>query len=71
MNAGVGKKFAVVVEKGMKYYTARVPSLPGCHTQAKTLPKLSEYLREAIKLHLMLKQRIEKSDFVGVQIIEA
>ena len=32
------KKFSVLVEKDEDgYYVATVPSLPGCHTQAKSL----------------------------------
>lgn len=33
-------------------YMARVPSLPGCHTQAKTMAKLYERIEEAIELCL-------------------
>lgn len=34
------------------YFVASVPALPGCHTQAKTLPELRKRAREAISLCL-------------------
>lgn len=34
------------------FYVASVPSLPGCHTQAKTLELLRKRLREVIELCL-------------------
>jgi len=46
-------KYAVVIEKGESgYYIAYVPSIPGCHTQAKTLPQLMRRVQEAIELCL-------------------
>nr|WP_313948257.1 type II toxin-antitoxin system HicB family antitoxin [Richelia sinica] len=34
------------------YFVASVPSIPGCHTQAKFLDELMEPIREAIELCL-------------------
>ena len=34
------------------YYVATVPELPGCHTQARSLDKLAERIRESIELCL-------------------
>jgi predicted RNase H-like HicB family nuclease len=34
------------------YYVASVPQLPGCHTQAKSLPSLMERIEEAVELCL-------------------
>ncbi len=46
-------KYTVVVEKGESgYFIAYVPSIPGCHTQAKTIPQLTERVKEAIELCL-------------------
>lgn len=46
-------KFGVVVEKDEDgYYVASVPELPGCHTQAKTLDKVMERIKEAIPAYL-------------------
>jgi predicted RNase H-like HicB family nuclease len=45
--------FDVVVERDADgYYVASVPSLPGCHTQAKSLDDLMERIREAIAVCL-------------------
>ena len=47
------QEFSVVVERdGEGYYVASVPALPGCHTQARSLDKLMERVREAIELCL-------------------
>jgi len=46
-------KYTVVVEKGESgYYIGYVPSIPGCHTQAKTIPQLMERVKEAIEISL-------------------
>ena len=47
------KEFNVVIEKDAEgYLVASVPDLPGCHTQAKSLDKLLERIKEAIELCL-------------------
>ena len=44
-------QFKVVIERDEDgYFVASVPALPGCHTQAKTLPELMERVRDAIRL---------------------
>jgi predicted RNase H-like HicB family nuclease len=63
------REFSVIVERDrLGYYVASVPELPGCHTQARSLDKLMERIREAIELCLEVK-RLEPSgtEFVGVQ----
>lgn len=46
-------QFKIVVEQDEDgYFIASVPALPGCHTQAKTLPVLKKRTREAIQLCL-------------------
>ena len=54
------------------YYIASVPSLPGCHTQAKSLDALRRRIQDAIKLYLEVrKDRVAiGSRFVGIQRIE-
>ncbi|WP_416245105.1 type II toxin-antitoxin system HicB family antitoxin [Crocosphaera sp. XPORK-15E] len=43
--------FNVIIEKdGDGYLVASVPSLKGCHTQAKTFDELMERIKEAIEL---------------------
>jgi predicted RNase H-like HicB family nuclease len=63
------REFSVVVERDEEgYYIASVPELPGCHTQARSLDKLMERIREAIELCLEVKRDFDaKTEFVGVQ----
>jgi predicted RNase H-like HicB family nuclease len=63
------KEFNVVVERDREgFYVASIPELPGCHTQAKSLDKLMERIREAAELCLEVQGReIEGLEFVGVQ----
>ncbi len=61
--------FDVVVERDAEgYYVASVPSLHGCHTQARSLDELMERVREVIALCLE-EQGIpaEPLEFIGVQ----
>jgi len=62
-------QFDVIIERDEKgYFIASVPSLPGCHTQAKSLDVLMERIREAIELCLEVEGTLpEPLDFVGVQ----
>lgn len=47
----MSQEFLVIVEKDSDgYYVASLPSLLGCHTQAKSLDKLIERIQEAIEL---------------------
>ncbi|MFL6261789.1 MAG: type II toxin-antitoxin system HicB family antitoxin [Thermoanaerobaculia bacterium] len=39
------------------YYVATVPSLKGCHTQARSLDKLMKRLQEAIELCLEVEDQ--------------
>ena len=63
------REFSVVVERDSEgYLVASVPSIPGCHTQAKSFDALMERVREAIALNLELEgEQIENLEFVGVQ----
>ena len=65
----MGREFDVVVERdGEGYYVASVPTLPGCHTQARSLDELMDRIREAIELCLEVRGEAgERLDFVGVQ----
>jgi len=64
-------QFNVVVEKDSEgNYVASVPTLPGCHTQARSLDELMLRIREAIELCLEEQGASpEPLDFVGVQRI--
>jgi predicted RNase H-like HicB family nuclease len=62
-------EFNVVIEQDSEgWYVASVPSLPGCHTQARSLDELMERTREAIEVCLK-DQEADGADlrFVGVQ----
>jgi predicted RNase H-like HicB family nuclease len=63
------RQFDVIVERDSEgFFVASVPALPGCHTQAKSLDKLMERVREAIELCLEVQgDDSETLDFVGVQ----
>lgn len=62
------RQFNVVVERDTDgYFVASVPSLPGCHTQAKSLDELMQRIGEAIELCLEVQGEVEPLDFVGVQ----
>src|SRR3989304_226765 len=51
------KEFNVIIERDEEgYYVASVPELQGCHTQARSLDKLMERIREAIELCLEVQQ---------------
>jgi predicted RNase H-like HicB family nuclease len=65
----MAKQFDVVVERDSEgFYVASVPSLVGCHTQARSLDELMSRIREAIELCLEVQDvMVEQLDFVGVQ----
>ena len=65
------REFNVVVERDSDgFFVATVPSLPGCHTQAKSMDQLMERIGEAIQLCLEIKgAEVEPMDFVGIQRI--
>ena len=66
----MSKEFNVIIERDSEgYFVASVPTLPGCHTQAKSLNELMKRIREAIELCLEVEEdTIEPLEFVGVQI---
>jgi predicted RNase H-like HicB family nuclease len=63
------REFSVIVERDEEgYYVASVPELPGCHTQARSLDKLMERVREAIELCLEVERDVSTTtEFIGVQ----
>lgn len=69
MLATMGRDFNVIIERDSEgYYVATVPSLRGCHTQAKSLDELMDRVREAIELCLEVEgEEAESLDFIGVQ----
>jgi len=65
----MGREFSVVVERDAEgFYVASVPTLQGCHTQARSLDELMDRIKEAIELCLEVQgETSETLDFVGVQ----
>ena len=45
-------RYAVVIEKGARNYSAYVPDLPGCVSVGDTLEEVKTEIREAIAFHL-------------------
>lgn len=68
----MARVFTVVIERDEEgFLVASVPSLPGCHTQARSMDALLERAREAIQLCLDEQgDDAEASlDLVGVQLL--
>jgi len=65
----MGRDFNVILERDAEgFYVASVPTLHGCHTQARSLDVLMERIKEAIALCLEVEgETTEPLDFVGVQ----
>ncbi|MBI2861297.1 MAG: type II toxin-antitoxin system HicB family antitoxin [Chloroflexi bacterium] len=66
----MGREFTVVIERDEEgYLVASVPSLHGCHTQARSLDDLLERIKEAIQLCLEVRgeEVPEPLELVGVQ----
>lgn len=45
-------RYAIVIEKGERNFSAYVPDLPGCIATGKTLDEVKKNMSEAIELHL-------------------
>jgi predicted RNase H-like HicB family nuclease len=45
-------RYAVVIEKGERNYSAYVPDLPGCVSVGDTLDEVRSEIRQAIVFHL-------------------
>lgn len=61
------KEFNVIIEKDQDgYFVASVPTLHGCHTQAKSLDTLVVRIQEAIELCLEVENPVI-NEFIGVQ----
>ena len=61
------QEFNVIIERDADdYFVGSVPSLRGCHTQAKSLDVLVRRIQEAIALCLEVEEPVT-NEFVGVQ----
>lgn len=46
------KEYYMIIEKDEEgWYVGSIPSLPGCHTQGRTIDELSSRMKEAISLY--------------------
>jgi predicted RNase H-like HicB family nuclease len=63
------REFDVVIERDAEgWYVGSVPSLRGCHTQARSLDELRDRIIEAIELCLEVDGPVESAlEFVGIQ----
>ncbi len=63
------RDFDVIVERDRDgYYVASIPTLKGCHAQAKSLDELMERIREAAELCVDDEgEDTEDLEFIGVQ----
>ena len=62
LKSKMSQEFNVIIERDADgYFVASVPTLKGCHTQAKSLDELMERIREAIVLCLEFEEDLEDS----------
>lgn len=68
-NIPMAKKYTVIIERDEEgWLVSEVVELPGCHTQAKSMDKLLDRTKEAIKAYLETSDEPEiYEEFVGVQ----
>jgi predicted RNase H-like HicB family nuclease len=55
VNAQLSKnkmRYAKIIERGERNYSAYLPDLPGCIATGKTIEELKQRMSEAIDLHL-------------------
>jgi predicted RNase H-like HicB family nuclease len=64
--------FTLLIEKDEEgFYVGSVPELPGCHTQARSVPELKKRIKEAVQLYLSERGSPPKGiEFVGVEKIQ-
>ncbi|MBI2666974.1 type II toxin-antitoxin system HicB family antitoxin [Candidatus Woesearchaeota archaeon] len=64
--------FTVLIERDEDgIYVAKVPDIPGCYTQGKTVEEAMERVKEAIQVCLEAeKEAYSPLQFVGVQQLE-
>lgn len=63
-------QFTILIEQdegGM--YVAKVPDIPGCYTQGKTISQVLERVKEAIQVCLE-SEDVKPMKFIGLQQIQ-
>ena len=66
----MSREFTVVIERDEEgYLVGSVPSLQGCHTQARTMDELLERMKEVIRLCLEVEgwEASGSLELVGIQ----
>ena len=65
------REFSAIIERDAEgFYVGTVPTLRGCHSQARSLDELMARMREAIEVCLEAQgDSLEPLDFVGIQTI--
>ncbi|MEK6889029.1 MAG: type II toxin-antitoxin system HicB family antitoxin [Nanoarchaeota archaeon] len=65
-------EYNLIIEKDEEgWFVGSIPELPGCYTQAKTIPQLLERIKEAIEVYLEGEKNIPLIKFIGIRKIEA
>ena len=66
------KNFTVLIEQDEDgVYVAKVPDIPGCYTQGKTIEEAMDRVKEAIQVCLEAdKEDFPKMKFIGLQQVE-
>lgn len=45
-------RYAMIIEKGERNYSAYLPDMPGCIATGKTIEEVKQLMSEAVELHL-------------------
>jgi predicted RNase H-like HicB family nuclease len=45
-------RYAIIIEKGERNYSAYVPDLPGCVATGETVEETEQQIHEAVEFHL-------------------
>jgi predicted RNase H-like HicB family nuclease len=64
------KKFTIIIEKDENnWFIGKVPELPGCYSQGKTIQQLIKRMKEAIQAYTeaFSAKEIPKIEFIGIQ----
>ncbi|MBI2147501.1 type II toxin-antitoxin system HicB family antitoxin [Candidatus Woesearchaeota archaeon] len=66
------KLFTVLIEQDEDgLYVAKVPDIPGCYTQGKTVEQAMERIKEAIQVCVEAEKEVyPPMKFIGVQQVE-
>ena len=64
--------FTVLIEQDEEgIYVAKVPEIPGCYTQGKTVEQALERIKEAIQVCVESeKEDLPQMKFIGIQQLE-